>query len=124
MRPMAVVTDGLRSYQDAVTKEFFTLKAPRTEHVRVPNIRDRSNNNMVERLHETIRQRSKVMRGLDEEATAQTMMEGIQIYYNFLRPHMALDGKTPAQQAKISDGSTPENWKSLIKKATEAKKIN
>ena len=75
MRPMAVVTDGLRSYQDAVTKEFFTLKAPRTEHVRVPNIRDRSNNNMVERLHGTIRQRSKVMRGLDEEATAQTMME-------------------------------------------------
>jgi transposase-like protein len=62
-RPMAVVTDGLRSYQDAITKEFFTLKAPRTQHVRIPNIRDKSNNNMVERLHGTIRQRNKVMRG-------------------------------------------------------------
>jgi len=45
---MAVVTDGLRAYEDAITKEFFTLKAPRTEHIRIPNIRDRSNNNMVD----------------------------------------------------------------------------
>jgi transposase-like protein len=50
-RPMAIVTDGLRAYQDAIPKEFYTLKGPRTEHVRIPNIRDRSNNNMVERLH-------------------------------------------------------------------------
>jgi transposase-like protein len=63
MRPMAVVTDGLRAYQDAIPKEFFTLKNPRTEHVRIPNIKDRSNNNMIERLHGTIRQRNKVMRG-------------------------------------------------------------
>jgi len=35
-RPIAVVTDGLRAYQDAITKEFFTQKAPRTEHVRIP----------------------------------------------------------------------------------------
>ena len=54
---MAVVTDGPRAYQDAITKEFFTLKAPRTEHVRIPNIRDRLNNNMIERLHGTIRKK-------------------------------------------------------------------
>ena len=34
------------------------MKAPRTEHVRIPNIRDRSNNNMIARLHGTIRQRN------------------------------------------------------------------
>jgi transposase-like protein len=120
-RPMAIVTDGLRSYEDAISKEFFTMKAPRTEHVRIPNIRDRSNNNMVERLHGTIRQRNKVMRGLDDESTAQTMMDGLRIYYNFMRPHMALAGKTPAQKVKITDSSTPENWLSLIKKASKAK---
>jgi len=123
-RPMAVVTDGLRSYQDAITKEFFTLKAPKTEHVRIPNIRDRSNNNMVERLHGTIRQRNKVMRGLDDEATAQTMMDGMRIYYNFIRPHMALDGKTPAQKASIANSSRPENWLSLIKKASKSNNTN
>jgi transposase-like protein len=118
-RPMVVVTDGLRAYQDAITKEFFTVKVPRTEHVRIPNIRGRSNNNMVERLHGTIRQRNKVMRGLDDEETAQTMMDGLRIYYNFLRPHMAMDGKTPAQQARIASNITPENWLSLIKKASQ-----
>lgn len=116
-RPMAVVTDGLRACQDAITKEFFTLKSPRTEHVRVPNIRDRSNNNMVERLHGTIRQRNKVMRGLDDEATAQTMMDGLRIYYNFIRPHIALNGKTPAQKANIE--SDEAQWMVLIKKASQ-----
>jgi transposase-like protein len=118
-RPMAIVTDGLRAYQDAIPKEFFTMKGPRTQHVRIPNIRDRSNNNMVERLHGTIRQRNKVMRGLDDMETAQTMMDELRIYYNFMRPHMALDGKTPAQKAKIADNLTPENWLSLIKKASQ-----
>ena len=65
------------------------------------NIRDKSNNDMVERLHGTIRQRNKVMRGLDDEATAQTMMDGSQVYYNFLRPRMALNGKTSTQKAKL-----------------------
>jgi transposase-like protein len=116
-RPMAVVTDGLRAYQDAITKEFYTQKAPKTQHVRIPNIRDRSNNNMVERLHGTIRQRNKVMRGLDDEATAQTMMDGLRIYYNFIRPHTALNGKTPAQKANIE--SDEAKWMSLIKKASE-----
>ena len=77
----------------AVTKEFRTMKALRTEHVRVPNIRNRSNNNMVERLHGTIREGNKVMRGLDHEESAQKMIDGFGIYYNFIRPHMALNGK-------------------------------
>jgi transposase-like protein len=116
---MAVVTDGLGAYEDAVPKEFYTMKAPRTQHVRIPNIRDRSNNNMVERLHGTIRQRNKVMRGLDEETTAQTMMDGLRVYYNFIRPHTALNGKTPAEKAGIK-GLEQNKWKSLLKKASQA----
>jgi transposase-like protein len=80
-RPTAIITNGLRAYQDAKPKKFYTLKGPRTQHVRIPNIKDRSNNNMVERLHGTIRQRNKVMRGLDDVETAQTMMDGLRVYY-------------------------------------------
>ena len=53
--------DGLRAYQGAILKESYTMKASRTQHVRIPNIRDRSNNNMVERLHGTIRQKAKTL---------------------------------------------------------------
>lgn len=118
VRPLAVVTDGLRSYEHAITKEFHTMKAPRTEYIRVPNIRNRSNNNMVERLNGTVRERNKVMRGLDEEKTAQTIIDGFRIYYNFIRPHMALNGKTPAEIADLNLELGKNKWKSLIRKAT------
>ncbi len=34
--------------------------------------------------------------------TASTIMDGQRIYYNFIRPHMALNGKTPAECAEIN----------------------
>jgi len=58
------------------------------------------------------------MRGLDDKTTAQKMMDGKRIYYNFMRSHMTLDGKTPAQKAKI-DVDSNQNWLSLIKKASK-----
>ena len=61
------------------------------------------------------------MGGLDDEATAQTMMDGLQIYYNFLRPHMALNGKTPAQKENLVGETEKADWASLIKKATKVK---
>jgi hypothetical protein len=76
---------------------------------------------MVERLHGTIRQRNKVMRGLDDVETAQTMMDGLRIYYNFIRPHTALNGKTPAQKAHVETDKA--EWMSLIKKATKYQKF-
>lgn len=98
-------------------KECYTMKAPRTEHVRIQNIRDCSNNNIVERLYGTIRQRNNVLRGLDYEATAQTIMDGMRIYYNFLRPHSPLNGKTSAQKANIECDEA--KWLFLIKKASK-----
>ncbi len=79
---------------------------------------------MVERLHGTIRQRNKVMRGSDEESTAaQTMMDGLRIYYNFIRPHTALNGKTPAEKAKVDVKPDETRWLSLIKRASKERKF-
>ena len=69
-KPKVVVSDGLRAYQKAFKKEFFTLRKPRTKHVRMPRFVDRTNNNMVERLNGTVRERDKVMRGMKKEETA------------------------------------------------------
>ena len=57
------------------------------------------------------------MRGIDNEKTA--FVEGFQNYYNFIRPHMSLDGKTPAEEAGINLKLKGNRWKAIIEKATE-----
>ncbi len=47
------------------------------------------------------------------------MLEWHRIYYNFIRPHMALDGKTPAQEAGLNLGLGDNRWKGLIEKAIQ-----
>jgi putative transposase len=59
------------------------------------------------------------MKGLKDEPTARTIIDGFRIYYNFIRPHMALNGKTPAQKARVVSELESKNWLSLIKKASK-----
>jgi len=115
-QPKVVVSDGLRSYQKAFKKEFFTLKGPRTEHIRKPRFIDQANNNIVERLNGTIREREKVTRNLKEKAS--TIIEGYRNYYNLIRPHQGLKDKTPAEEASIDLQLGKNKWKSLIEKAS------
>lgn len=49
----------------------------------------------------------------------KTIIDGFRIYYNFIRPHMALNGKTPAEMASIDLDLEPNKWLSLIMKASE-----
>jgi transposase-like protein len=119
VQPAFVVTDGLRAYQDAFNKEFFTLRNPRTIHVRLAGLRKETNNNIIERLHGTIRERTKVMRGLDNENSAQTIIDGNRIYYDFIRPHMALNGLTPAEMAGINLQLGQNRWEDLIRKSVK-----
>jgi hypothetical protein len=44
-------------------------------------------------------------------------MDGLRIYYNFLRLHGALNGKTPAQKANIETDKA--EWMALTKKASQ-----
>lgn len=114
-RPSFVVTDGLLSYEDAFKKEFYTLDWPKTKHVRLASIHGYVNNNIVERLHGTIRERNKVMRGLGNNGSSETMMDGYKIYYNFIRPHMGLNGKTPAEAANLPLQLEENKWLALIR---------
>jgi transposase-like protein len=73
-------------------------------------------NNVLERMHGSIREREKVMRGIKVDDTPIIPMN--QIYYNFIRPHQALKGRTPAEAAGV--GVSGENkWMGLLKRSIE-----
>lgn len=55
---------------------------------------------------------------------ASIIMDGQRIYYNFIRPHMALNGKTPAEQAKIDIDLRKNKWLSLVKDAMKNNSIS
>ena len=75
-----------------------------------------ANNNRVERLNGTLRERVKVQRGW-KSMTSQ-IAEGQRIQYNFVKPHMALDGQTPAEAAGI--GLNQRNkWMELLRESIE-----
>jgi transposase-like protein len=119
-RPLAVVHDGLHTYNEAFNREFYTNAGPRIENVRSVGQRDEGLNQMVERVNNTVRDREKTFRGMDNDRSAQIMADGIRINYNFIRPHMGLDGRTPAQTAGLDLGLDGIRWKELIRKATQA----
>jgi hypothetical protein len=49
--------------------------------------------------------REKVVRGVKREDSP--LIEGMQIYHNYVCPHMGLSGKTPAEKAGIKvEGKT------------------
>jgi transposase-like protein len=116
-RPKAIFVDGSLVYQPAFNKVFYSrYKAERVELIRRVGIRSRETNNLVERLHGTLKDRVKPMRGLKSKESTKAILEGYTVHYNFVRPHQSLNGKTPAQEAQID---TPSNWKSLIELATQ-----
>jgi len=116
------VHDGRQSYTEAFNKEFYTQARPRTENIRSVGQRDEGLNQSIERINNAIRDREKTFRGMDNDRSAQIMSDGIRINYNFIRPHMGLDGKTPAQLAGLNLGLDRMRLKELIKRAVKSTK--
>ena len=54
------------------------------------------------------------MRGLENEYSP--ILKGVQIYHNFLKPHMALDNRTPAEAAGI-EVKGKDKWMTIIQNA-------
>ena len=117
-KPEIMVTDGLKAYIKAFKKEFYTLRNPRTKHIRKPRFVDKANNNIVERMQGSIREREKVLRAL-KSLNENQVIDGFRIYYNFIRPHQALNGKTPAEMANLDLGLEGNKWLTLIQKASK-----
>ena len=115
--PDVIVTDGLQEYIQAIKKSFpgWWTKKNRVKHIRVVKFKSKDNNNVIERLQGTARERYKIMRGFSAFDSAETLMDGFTIFYNFIRPHMTLNGLTPAQASGIDLKLAKNRWLSIIK---------
>jgi len=56
---------------------------------------------LIERFHNTLKDRTKVMRDLKDTRTLKRFTDGWLVHYNFFRPNMALDNKSPAETAGL-----------------------
>lgn len=113
-RPKLMITDGLPSYDEAFMKEFWTQKGIRPVHIKHIRLQGDRNNNKMERLNGEIRDREKVVRGLKK--IDSPLLTGYQIYHNYVRPHMSLDSKTPAELCGIQIQGD-NKWQTLIQKS-------
>jgi transposase-like protein len=113
-RPSILISDGARNYNDAFKQEFFARRKPRTKHIRHIRLQCDHNNNKMERLNDEVRDRKKAMRSLKKKDTP--ILTGYQMFHNYMRPHMTLDGKTPAELCGIEIGGD-NKWKTIIEKA-------
>ena len=73
------------------------------------------------RFHNTLRERTKIMRGFHGcISSAQTLMKGFEIYYNWIRNHQSLEGLTPSQVACPNVQIKNRNgWLELIERGFE-----
>jgi len=115
-KPEIMITDGLMSYHNAYLNEFRTMQAPRTVHIRNITIRGEKNNNKMERINGEIRDREKVMRGLKKKDTV--ILDGYKLFHNYIRPHMGLDGQTPADKVGINIQGD-NKWITVIQNASK-----
>ena len=96
--PKEIVTDGLKSYNVAMKNDF----GCQINHISKPRFTDPKNNNIVERLNGTLKTRIKGFRRLDNLSSSAQLFEGLRLYYNSMRPHSALGGKTPKSATQES----------------------
>lgn len=114
-KPWEIITDGNPSYDKAIEEGAKNQKASDHGliHIRGPLVGPITNNK-IERFNGTVKKRVKAMYHLNSEGGAETFAKGYAIHYNFIKPHRALNYKTPAEKAGLSEKS---NWIRLIMKA-------
>ena len=110
--PERIFADGLNAYPQAMT--YWESESKPELVAKVGIKKPAATNNRIERLNGTSRERIKVQRGWKSMKTQ--LAEGQRIHYNFVKPHMALDGQTPAQAAGVGLGSK-NKWMELLEKA-------
>ncbi len=116
--PVAIVHDGLKAYEEAYNKEYYTKEGKRVKNIRSVSVRHNGLNQKVERLNGIFRDRERVMHGMNTKDSAQKLIDAYRIHYNFIRNHGSID-QTPAEKAGIKLDLGQNKIQNLIKLASK-----
>jgi transposase-like protein len=116
--PKVVMTDKLAAYLDGIELAF----GADAEHKQGSPFSVQTNTNLIERFQGTLKDRTKVLRGLKKPETARKFIEGWLIHYNYFRPHISLKGKTPAHKAGIV--LSANDWLDVVRQPTDTAHID
>jgi len=128
--PKHVVTDGWKGYLDGIELAF----GADAKHVQTDPFNNKGfNTELIERWHGTLKDRTKVMRGLKDKESAEMILDGWLVHYNYFRPHESLNGKTPSQKSglkfkyanwsDVTNESKPESPKVKINESVQIRDI-
>lgn len=109
--PKRVLTDGWKGYIDGIELVY----GADAKHIVTDPFSRYDNTEIIERWHGTLKERTKVLRGLKSVETANKFLDGFLVWYNYLRPHESLQGRTPAEEAKINYDC--KTWVDVIRTA-------
>jgi transposase-like protein len=116
-----LTTDGYNAYLDSVKKVFgyYALKKGLVEHKVVTASKGDGFNHPIERLHNSLRQRTKTFRGFHGSVeSANAILKGFEVYYNFIRVHQGIN-KCPYELATDLQLNQENKWLELIQLANK-----
>jgi len=96
-KPTAIVSDRYSAYKVPIKSLL-----PDVRHIRVQSFKDDISNNLIECFHKQFKAWYKTKQGFSSFACANNLISLFVFFFNFVRPHSALDGLTPAQVAGLS----------------------
>ena len=96
VKPSAIVSDRYSAYKVPV-KSILGVK-----HIRVESFKDDISNNLIECFNKQFKAWYKTKQGFSSFNSANNLISMFVFFFNFVRPHSALNGLTPAQVAGLS----------------------
>jgi hypothetical protein len=114
-----VITDGAFNFSLAIRRACrHEAKQFAIQHVSHVRFQGDNNNNKMERFNGEVRDREKIVRGVKKSDSPP--LGGYRSYHNYVRPHIGLNGKTPAEVAGIIvEGN--DKWLTIIQNAKKRK---
>lgn len=106
-KPQAIVSDRYSAYKVPIKSLFNGVR-----HIRVESFKDDISNNLIECFNKQFKAWYKTKQGFSSFDSANNLISMFVFFFNFVRPHSALDGQTPAQVAglNLSKKSKREYW--------------